>query len=633
MPSIRDFLAEPAVPDVSLSPSGRYLAFVQAGQTRGEITPDRLIVLDLETEGARPTARSLGSARVISLQWASEDRILIRATADVEDRIAGERIIAMGREGGDAVVLFEETGRVGASNFSASLISAMLLDDPEHVIMPAWLGRRLSLWKVNIYTGETEWLEQGGNWTLAWYTNAEGDAVVRVDTSIGLSTLEYFVRRADGSGWTKVHEVERQVLMEQNDTWAWVGDSPEQDKIFVLATPEGEDRTGVYEFDLRTGTYGDLVYQHDDVDVWSVSRDPGSLLPVAFHTIVDRYETEFVDTDLHEHFGAVADYFGGEVNVFFQGMAGPLMVLEVSGPQEPGAFYLYNFEQTQIIPLANLFPQFQDVELAPVEVVHYTSRDGLELRGYLTLPPNPAGEQMPLIVMPHGGPEARDWYRFDPWTQLLASRGYAVFQPNFRGSEGFGKAFIEAGYRQWSNGMVNDVDDGVQALIDQGRVDADRMCVVGASYGGYSALVSAMRTPDRYSCVVSIAGISDLPEFIRYWRDAHNNTYEYLQRAVGHPSRQEEILEAASPAHNASVITAPILLIHGEDDYNVPVEQSEIMERAMRRAGRDVQYVEFEEVDHYFQETDDEAYMLSLVEQFLATHLGGRAGEAEEAPD
>ncbi|WP_245157688.1 alpha/beta fold hydrolase [Brevundimonas sp. A19_0] len=228
------------------------------------------------------------------------------------------------------------------------------------------------------------------------------------------------------------------------------------------------------------------------------------------------------------------------------------------------------------------YPGITPERVAAVRPVTYPASDGLEIHGYLTTPPgmSEAGD-LPLVVLVHGGPAARDYLQFDWWAQAMASRGYAVLQPNFPGSTGYGDAFLEAGYGEWGRKMQTDLSDGVRYLADQGIIDPERVCIVGASYGGYAAMAGPTLDPGVYRCAVAVAGLSDLGVFVddAASRGARreNSTTRYWNRFMGAERLGDRSLDARSPARLADQADAPILLIHGRDDTVVPIEQSRIM--------------------------------------------------------
>ena len=260
-------------------------------------------------------------------------------------------------------------------------------------------------------------------------------------------------------------------------------------------------------------------------------------------------------------------------------------------------------------------------------VVKRKARDGVELSGYLLRPPGAEkAEKMPLVVLPHGGPEIRDHLDFDPWTQMLTAQGYAVFQPNFRGSDGFGRAFMESGWGEWGGKMQDDITDGLDALIANGSVDPARVCIVGASYGGYAALAGIVRTPDRYRCAISVSGISDLDALVKWergngWTD-DSDGYQHILKMIGNPAKDAARLAATSPALQASAVKATVLLIHGNEDEITPATQSERMKRALDKAGKKAEFIRLPLVGHRGWRPKTERQVLTTIQAFLLTNLG-----------
>jgi dipeptidyl aminopeptidase/acylaminoacyl peptidase len=234
-------------------------------------------------------------------------------------------------------------------------------------------------------------------------------------------------------------------------------------------------------------------------------------------------------------------------------------------------------------------------------------------------------KNLPIVVLPHGGPDARDKIDFDWMAQFFANRGYAVLQPNYRGSSGYGRKFTEAGLHQWGLKMQDDITDGVKKLIADGIADPKRVCIVGGSYGGYAALAGAALTPDVYACAVSFAGISDLPRMLssdraRYGKNSHVTSF--WKSRIGSAYDDSDQLRATSPARHADQIKCPVLLMHGEGDTTVPIEQSEIMADAMKSAGKNVEFIRFPGEDHYFNLADTRVRFLKETEAFLQKNIG-----------
>jgi dipeptidyl aminopeptidase/acylaminoacyl peptidase len=393
---------------------------------------------------------------------------------------------------------------------------------------------------------------------------------------------------------------------------------------YVLARPAGADRTAVYLYDLHQGQFTQTIASDPRVDIAGVFVNPRTSEYLGYYTFDDVYRVHFNDAGVQSHINALRRFFGDDASFDIVDMSDDarMWIISASGPSDPGALYLYDREQTHIEPLAPLNPSLASDQLGPSSVVRYAARDGAQITGYLTLPPEAGAGPLPLILMPHGGPESRDLFVYDRDAQFLATRGYAVFRPNFRGSSGYGRAFAEAGYGEWGGKMQDDLTDAVAHLVSTGVADPARVCIVGISYGGYAALAGAAFTPEAYRCAVSIAGVSDLVEQSQYvLREGDDEEDDYIRRSIGDPRVDRERLRARSPALHAANIRVPVLLLHGGQDEIVPVQQSRRMERALRQAGGDVRYVEVEGEGHPYWSDENQTRLYTEVETFLARHL------------
>jgi dipeptidyl aminopeptidase/acylaminoacyl peptidase len=284
---------------------------------------------------------------------------------------------------------------------------------------------------------------------------------------------------------------------------------------------------------------------------------------------------------------------------------------DISVPQ----YYLLDLKEQKLVGLASEYPNLENAVLSPMEKVEYEARDGLKIPAYLTIPVNSKKEKLPIVVYPHGGPWAHDEWGFDNYVQFFASRGYAVFQPQFRGSTGFGTAFEEAGYGQWGMKIQDDITDGVRWLIDEGVADPERIAIVGASFGGYAAAMGAAKTPDLYKCIVSINGVLDLKSF-------HDNGRNYYFDSINRKMWNNwEDVENTSPYHLAENIQAPMLLIAGERDTVVPTAHSKKMHKRLKKLKKTSQYIELENGEHWRTNEENEIVLLKTLEAFLGEHL------------
>lgn len=298
------------------------------------------------------------------------------------------------------------------------------------------------------------------------------------------------------------------------------------------------------------------------------------------------------------------------------------VLIRTDGPGDAGSYHVVDLERRTMNTLGQAYPAIAGEQVAPVRPITYAAEDGLEIHGYLTTPPGMSDtSRLPLVVLAHGGPASRDTMGFDWWAQALASRGYAVLQANFRGSTGYGDAFMEAGYGEWGRKMQSDLSDGVRWLSREGLIDPGKVCIVGASYGGYAALAGPTLDRGVYRCAVSVAGVSDLRRMVeseaRQGRRRNSEAVRYWNRFMGADGPGDRSLDARSPARLAAEADAPILLIHGRDDTVVPIEQSRLMDRALRTAGKPVEFIELDGEDHWLSRAATRQRMLVETVRFL----------------
>lgn len=295
------------------------------------------------------------------------------------------------------------------------------------------------------------------------------------------------------------------------------------------------------------------------------------------------------------------------------------VVLETSGNKDSGTFWQVDLKTLKASPLAfqrsNIWPD----HVGKISTISYKASDGLEMDGILTLPPDREAKNLPVIMLPHGGPRSHDEEQFDWWAQSLASKGYAVFQPNFRGSTGRGQAFVEAGYGEWGRKMQTDISDGLSHLAKQGVVDSKRACIVGASYGGYAALAGVALQKDIYRCAVSVNGVSDLPMMVANERRESSNN-QIIMEDLKHMVGTGRELKNVSPRRFAENIEVPLLLIHGKDDTVVPFKQSKVMANALKDAGKRHEIVTLKGEDHWLSRGETRHDMLKTVVAFLMQH-------------
>jgi dipeptidyl aminopeptidase/acylaminoacyl peptidase len=295
------------------------------------------------------------------------------------------------------------------------------------------------------------------------------------------------------------------------------------------------------------------------------------------------------------------------------------MIVRTSGNGDSGTLYFVDVAKRQATPIGNERMKVPAAAVGPISRLAYTAQDGLALDGVLTLPPGKPATNLPVIMLPHGGPHAHDEVQFDWWAQAFASRGYAVFQPNFRGSTNRDQAFVNAGNGEWGGKMQTDISDGLAALAKQGIVDPDRACIMGASYGGYAALAGVTVQQGLYRCSVAVAPVADL-EVLKNTEYRESGRSTMTRRSLREEFGDRSDLSPVSPRQLAGRADAPILLIHGRDDTVVPFEHSTKMAAALGDAGKPYQMVELREEDHWLSRSATRKQMLSEAMAFVLKH-------------
>jgi dipeptidyl aminopeptidase/acylaminoacyl peptidase len=626
-----------------LSPSGRYLAYFDKPDADDHAT--FLMVFDLEDAAAPPQRAGLGESITHWVYWASDDRLLLALEGRPEDNVrrrrrrslSAARVISIDRAtlSNFATLFGDEGRRMNNSNRNLTGIVDMIPGEPDFVLMPAYINSRRHLWKVNIVTGDAEVVERGSSRTIAWYA-VDGEAVMRLDVSRNWRRFDFYTRTGRNGRWQRSESVSvRDTEEGEERDFQWAGSTGVPGEIFVRGRPEGENYFGIYRYDLATGEYLEAIATRDDYDVSASLIDPWTGRMVGYSYVSDRLVYQYNDEELAAHYDGILEFFGDQSMVRPVSAAGDRMLLDVRSPTEPGTVYLYDFAQQEVSPVYVRWPAAHDIDLGQVETLHYQSRDGLELTGYLTLPAAGVGPNTPLIVYPHGGPELRDRVSFYTMPQYFAHLGYAVFQPNFRGSSGYGLEFMEAGHHQWGLAMQDDITDGVRQLIESGRVDPARICIVGFSYGGYAALAGVTMTPELYSCAIAGGAVSDLPALLTSKSSRGEGVQAYWVDLLGDPEDpvNAERLFATSPVNLAANVTAPLLLLHGEYDDRVPVEQARTMSQSLDAAG--ISHIFIEEKGGWHDwGAGEENFRWSLlnIEAFLADAIDGSLDEFVAVP-
>src|SRR5499425_459480 len=377
----------------------------------------------------------------------------------------------------------------------------------------------------------------------------------------------------------------------------------------------------------------EVIAEDPDADVSGVRVHPDTREPQIVTWVKERTEYRVLDPALEADVAAIRALHRGDPDIVAQDHSDMVWLVAFTNDTGPIPYFFYDRERREGRFLFDHQPELSKYELAPMEPFSFQARDGLTIHGYLTFPPGAGRTGLPMVLNVHGGPWARDAWGFDPEAQWLANRGYLCLQVNFRGSTGYGKAFVNAGDREWGNAMQNDLTDAVEFAIGQGWADRERVAIYGGSYGGYAALAGVTFTPDLYRCAVDVVGPSNLKTLIEtippYWQPQ----VALFHQRVGNQETDAEFLWSRSPLSRAASIKTPLLIAQGANDPRVKQAESEQIVAALREAGIDYEYMLFPDEGHGFAKPENRLRFYAAAERFLARHLGGRAEDAENAEE
>ena len=613
------FAAAPVISEVAISADGNRIAIGYTTAT-GE---SQVRVLDVPTN--KTMGVDVGTNKLRSIQFEDGGDVLITASDTLRifaSKNEFYRTYSMDFETGRIRNLLTSGDSVRTYNSGVYLIST-LPDTPNRVMMAAFDETNSSFFALNLFEVATDGKQVftralGAEHTYDWLTGRAGKPLARVDHDPKAMTTKLFL--ADEG--KKFREVLR--LEDTPSQAILLKGLSKQGKIIFRKWSKSEFGELV-SMDPITGATATFL-RAEGFELGSVYKDPWS--EVIYGVSLGGLEpvTQMISPDLQDAQATLEATFPGKIiEIISFTRDRKKIVASIETSSTPPEYVLLNLDGPKIHRLGDAYPGLKNVPMGRLQATTFKSRDGAEIPVYVTLP---LGDQdiknAPTIIFPHGGPAARDEPRFDYWTQFMATRGYVVIQPQFRGSTGFGQAHAEAGRRQWGKRMQDDVSDSVAWAVKQGLSDPKRVCIVGASYGGYAALAGATMTPDLYRCAVSVAGDSDLAKLISQEKDdagaSKSSTVNYWVEHIGADDRAA--IEAASPRRLVNRVKAPILLMHGRDDTVVRFEQSAGMASALKSAGKNVKLVELRGEDHWLSKTATRQQMLTELEAFLLEHLG-----------
>lgn len=602
------FFEDPMMWAARLSPDGTHLAMARRDKDENNF----IIIQNLKDPNSKPAGINLGDELEVQwIEWANDNRIIYSVFKPWEGSLNSRSIIRMfgiDKDGKNNLQFFKNNKQINLA-FQIQRPVSFIPADPETIMVPVQIGDDLDVLKVNVNTGKSVLAAKGTSGTRGWLADIEGNAAFYIKTRNQSRYIDYYSRIPGTNGknakFRLAKSVRRDTTSNSNSVeFNPVGPAKNPTQYYVVGRPDGKNFAGVYLYDFEQNKYLEEIFTPKNSDAVTALIDGKTgEYEGAIYREKGRIRYNMANKRDQSHMNALETYFGNSLVPQLISVSDDqnTMLFSASGPGDPGSYHIYDKSKLFAEEIGARMPDLNADPMGKGKVITYKARDGLELYGYLSQPTNvKPGKKPPLIMMPHGGPEARSDFGYNRVVQVLNWKGYQVFEPNFRGSTGRGLDFADKGRLQWGKAMQNDVDDAFSHLVAQGITSQDKACIMGFSYGGYAALAAATLTPNKYQCIIAGAAPADLFEMLRTEKSEDGTSYEYWSRHIGDLDKHSNDIANVSPAHLASKIDDPVLIHHGDRDFTVPYNQGPIMVRAMEKAGKDVKFIKMRDVGHWY---------------------------------
>ena len=605
--SLDAFAMLPAIKSAKVSADGKHLAFVKATSKQGGYVIEIRQTADLTK---KPVVLGADRMQITGFTWLNNTKIGVYFQQKLKDGgktyWVSKFAIVNANGKGKWLVPFKKDSKA-----SFSLMDTLPSDKDEILInYDINHNRYPDIIRFNVNNGRTKTVMRGNSKRSSGFI-ADNEGVIRIASSFNPAdnSIDVYARLKGDSSWELVHK-NRATDRENFDFLGFSRENPNE--VYVNANL-GEDKTGIYLFNLKTRKYSDRLFGLDNVDAGGIltshrEEDNGKLL--GFYYTTKHTERYYTDEKASKFYDSIKGLFKGKVvSISSRSDDNNAMVVKTSSSKDPGTFYLL-LNQNKLEKIGQKYPLLKPEDLAKVKYITYKARDGLKIPAYVTIPHGK--KPYPTVVLPHGGPWVRDQIVYDEWAQLLAYNGYLVIQPQYRGSTGYGLNHWKVGDKKWGLTMQDDLDDAAQFLVKKGLAQKDRLMMFGWSYGGYAAFAASMRENNIYQCVVAGAGVSDL-----------NRTNSTISHPFGRAS-QRPTIAGVSPIEHVDKVNVPILVVHGDMDKIVPVKHSQEFVEQLEDLGKDYKYLEFKGLGHksYMFSYDDKIKFYTELLNWLDTKCG-----------
>jgi dipeptidyl aminopeptidase/acylaminoacyl peptidase len=609
--------------EARLSPDGDFLAVLAPDSNRVG-----LAVIDLKNKHAN-WAFADRLADVDSFFWITTNRLGFRLS---HDGYAESGLMAVNRDGKEAARLIGAKGAM--ANIGRRLwvdwgthFLSLLPNSPDEFLVTSLeksqradsqtLLRFADVYRMNFFTGHTLLEVKNPGHVISWIVDERG--VVRAGIAMNLTRFEVIYRDNSTAPWEKIADYNG------NERGIWPIGVATDNHTLLVSSHGGEDHTALYTFDPNAKKIVDLAFRHPLVDIGEAIRsEKNELLGITCEA--ERPEVYWFEPNRRAWQQAVDKTLTNAANRLVNASRdGREALFLASSDRTPGTYYLLKTATMRLERLFDVAEWIHPAEMAEMKPIQYEARDGLVIHGYLTVPNGSSGKNLPLIVNPHGGPQARDVWGFDREVQFFANRGYAVLRVNFRGSTGYGGSFLRAGNLEWGLKQQNDITDGVRWAIDRGIADPKRICIYGASYGGFAALRGLEKTPELYRCGISYAGVIDIETTLRIHLDAAMvNPVPRLRmeeagliEMLGDKKEQKEHWKDISPIAHVDRIQVPVLLAYSEYDHRIPISTARDLAKELKKCGKLYDFMVRDNEDHGFHQESNKIALWKKVDEFL----------------
>ena len=638
--SVEDFFKNSDFASLQLSPNGEWLAALGPYEGRRNLFTMRLSdKKSARLTGLTSKGRDESNKDVAFFFWANDERLIFGLDANGNESFS---LYAVNRDGTKQRVLVEGSTGIVFFPTNTSVLSR-LKHDPDHILVSNNERSKFypDVFRLNVYDGKMTRVETNPGHFQGWGTDWDGNVRFAVGhpESQGrafregelLEQLVYYRPTVDAE-WKVVHSTH----YFDGPNFIPLAIAADNTTMYV-ATNEGRDTSALHTFDPETGELGELILADDRADVGAGLRlSPKDRRPLWVSWQYELPEKAMLDQEFADLQATLDASFPDNVNSIGSISEDENRMLIYSGnDRDPGAYYLYDKAAGKIEFFAQPRKWIDPKDMSAMTPVRYEARDGEKIHAYLTVPAGMEAKDLPLIINPHGGPYGiRDSWGYRTETQFLANRGYAVMQINYRGSGGYGKRFIDIAWQKWGLEMQDDITDGVLWAIEQGIADPDRICIYGASYGGYATMAGITKTPELYQCAVNYVGVVDLMALLDYHHRFRNGDFiqAWGKRAIGDRKADRERLLATSPINHLDKVKVPLYVVHGKRDPRVP-HDTQYMPLMRKLRGTEIDYKSMvkNKEGHGFRREENRVELYTELERFFAEHIGGRVSQVASA--